>query len=188
LDGWVGLATILDVTDSGNPVPRAPAPQGIKSENKAEEPLDAAGFLLKALRTPHSDEKRQLAEQGLSLLGGGPGIAGAPADEGDEDDYELFALLLRQKYLAEMNDGDDEAALRIAEQMIDLGTLGDIARQDAARAALGLDDVQAAIGHLRIAARVCPASRRAFHYAHLGTLLRFDGQQKIAISIMHSRR
>jgi tetratricopeptide (TPR) repeat protein len=65
--------------------------------------------------------------------------------------------------------------------MVDLGTLGDVARQDAARAALGVDDIDAAIGHLRIAARVCPPDRRAFHYAHLGTLLRFDGQMDQAI-------
>jgi tetratricopeptide (TPR) repeat protein len=65
--------------------------------------------------------------------------------------------------------------------MIDLGTLGDVARQDAARAAVGVDDIDAAIGHLRIAARVCPAGRRAFHYAHLGSLLRFDGQTEQAI-------
>src|SRR5690606_15094695 len=136
LDAWVGLATILGVTDSGNTLPKAPSLKSVQHANPAEEPLDAAGFLLKALRSANSREKRLFAEGGLALLGGGPGIAGAPAAEDDEDDYELFGLLLRQKYLAEVDEGDDESALRIAEQMIDLGTLGDIARQDAARAAL----------------------------------------------------
>jgi tetratricopeptide (TPR) repeat protein len=118
---------------------------------------------------------------GLSLLGGGPGIGGAPAQEQEGDDNEMRALLLRQKYLAAIELGEDQTALRAAEQMIELGTLGDIARQDAARAALGIDEIDAAIGHLRIAARVSPPDRRAFHYAHLGSLLRFDGQTEEAI-------
>lgn len=144
-----------------------------------EEAPDPATFLLRALSTKESREKRAFAEQGLRLLGGGPGIAGEPG--GDAEDYEMMALLLRQKYLADIEEGQDAEALQVAEQMIELGTLGDVARQDAARAALGVDDMDAAIGHLRIAARVCPPDRRAFHYAHLGTLLRFDGQVEQAL-------
>lgn len=140
---------------------------------------DPATFLLQALGTKKSEEKRAFAERGLRLLGGGPGIGGEPAE--DAEDYEMMSLLLRQKYLAEIEDGQDAEALRVAERMIELGTLGDVARQDAARAALGVDDMDAAIGHLRIAARVCPPERRAFHYAHLGTLLRFDGQVEQAL-------
>ncbi len=179
MDGWVALATIFNVSKrEGSPSNRG---QGGIDEARAlpEEELDAASFLLRALSTKSAAEKRRFAEGGLRLLGGGPGIGGQPAE--DAEDYEMMALLLRQKYLAEIEDGRDDLALRIAEQMIELGTLGDVARQDAARAALGVDDVHAAIGHLRIAARVCPPDRRAFHYAHLGTLLRFDGQVEQAI-------
>lgn len=99
----------------------------------------------------------------------------------DDDDEELEGLLLRQIYLADIEEGRDLEALQVASAMIDLGTLGEIARQDAARAALAVRDVASAIGHLRIAARVCPPERRAFHYGHLGALLRFDGQQEQAI-------
>lgn len=107
-----------------------------------------------------------MAEQGLAL---------------GEDDDELRALLLRQLYLAELEEENDAAALEIAAEMIRLGTLGDISRQDAARAAVGIGDLEAAIGHLRIAARVCPPARRAFHYAHLGALQRFNGQLDQAV-------
>lgn len=142
--------------------------------------MDAAGFLLRALGAKRSDQKRAFARRGLTLLGGGPGIGGAPREQ-DEEEGEMRALLLRQIYLASIEEGDDRAALAVAEQMVELGTLGEVARQDAARAALGVDDLDAAIGHLRIAARVCPPSRRAFHYAHLGALLRFDGQVSEAL-------
>lgn len=179
LDGWVALATIFHVSKSRKPPPARPTLRAEGAQIITGEALDASDCLLRALGSQASEQKRLYAERGLGLLNGGPGIAGELAE--DEEDYELMALLLRQKYLADIEEGNDEGALRVAEQMVALGTLGDIARQDAARAALGVDDIAGAIGHLRIAARVCPPDRRAFHYAHLGTLLRFDGQMDQAI-------
>lgn len=179
MDAWVALATIFDVKKSRQPPRTRPTPGASEAQTLASEAKDAADCLLQALGTKSPEEKRRFADQGLGLLNGGPGIGGEPAR--DEEDYELMALLLRQKYLAEIEEGNDSAALRVAEQMVELGTLGDVARQDAARAALGVDDLDAAIGHLRIAARVCPPDRRAFHFAHLGTLLRFDGQVDQAV-------
>jgi tetratricopeptide (TPR) repeat protein len=175
------------VTDSGKQKARPPrsgpglAPSSGTGPDSGAEDSDATSYLLRALSTKSPTAKKKWAQKGLALLSGGPGIAGEPAEDQDGEDSELHALLLRQIYLAEIDEGNDLQALRVAEQMIDLGTLGDVARQDAARAALGIDDVDAAIGHLRIAARVCPAGRRAFHYAHLGALLRFDGQVQEAI-------
>ena len=167
------------MSKSRKPPPLRPSRGAGEEQPNICDALDASNCLLRALRSQAPEQKRHFAEQGLRLLNGGPGIAGEPAE--DEEDYELMALLLRQKYLAEIEEGHDEVALRVAEQMVQLGTLGDVARQDAARAALGVDDIDAAIGHLRIAARVCPPDRRAFHFAHLGTLLRFDGQMDQAI-------
>lgn len=166
---------------SGDQKSRPPGFEGDWGASIGGPDGDASTLLLKALSTRSSSDKKKWARQGLALLSGGPGIGGVPAEDKDDEDSELFALLLRQIYLAEIDEGNDLAALRLAEQMIDLGTLGDIARQDAARAAVGVDDIDAAIGHLRIAARVCPAGRRAFHYAHLGSLLRFGGQTEQAI-------
>jgi hypothetical protein len=46
-----------------------------------------------------------------------------------------------------------------------------VIHQDAARAALGAQDVEAAVVHLRVAARRGPASRRPFHLWTLGSVL-----------------
>jgi tetratricopeptide (TPR) repeat protein len=87
-------------------------------------------------------------------------------------------MLLRQLYLANMEDRKFRVALDRAVQLIDLGVMSDVARQDAARACLGLNRVEEAVEHLRIAARVSPASRKAFHYWTLGSIYylvdRFD--------------
>ncbi len=128
--------------------------------------MDASAYLLRALDTRDPEQKKFFAQKGLSLF---------------EDDDELNGLLQRQLYLAELEQGHDHEALAIAAKMIELGMLGDLARQDAARAAIAINDVDAAIGHLRVAARVCPAARRAFHYGHLGALLRFAGRPEEAV-------
>lgn len=130
------------------------------------EGMDASAYLLRALGTRDPEQKKYFAQKGLSLF---------------EEDDELKALLLRQLYLAELEQGQDAEALRIATSMVELSTLGDLARQDAARAALALGDYQSAIGHLRVAARVCPPERQAFHLGHLGALLRFSGQPELAV-------
>jgi tetratricopeptide (TPR) repeat protein len=49
--------------------------------------------------------------------------------------------------------------------------LTDVAHQDAARACQALGDIEGATGHLRLAARSSPASRRAFHLWTLGGVL-----------------
>lgn len=126
--------------------------------------------LFRALRATDLDEKRAAAEAGLERF-----------EATEDDDEELKALLLRQLYLVELERGDLEEAYEIASCMVDLEALGDIARQDAARAALALGRFDDALGHLRVAARVCPPGRRSFHYAHLGALLRFAGQLEPAI-------
>jgi tetratricopeptide (TPR) repeat protein len=46
---------------------------------------------------------------------------------------------------------------------------------------MGLGQLEVAAGHLRIAARICPPDRRAFHWATLGALLRFSGRAREAI-------
>ena len=55
--------------------------------------------------------------------------------------------------------GVSSEALDIAVQLIQLQVLADVAHQDAARACQALGDVERAMGHLRLAARSCPASR-----------------------------
>jgi tetratricopeptide (TPR) repeat protein len=80
------------------------------------------------------------------------------------------AMLLRQLYLSHFEQRGFKRALEVAEQSIELGVLPDVLHQDAARAAAALGDVEVAARHLRLAARLGPPSRRAFHWWTLGSL------------------
>lgn len=101
-----------------------------------------------------------------------------------EGDTTTQAMLLRQLYLAHMEARRFEAARQVADQMIETGVLADVAQQDASRACLGLGDTVRALEHLRIASRVGPASRRAFHLWTLGSTLYLLGRSQEAVSIL----
>jgi tetratricopeptide (TPR) repeat protein len=85
-------------------------------------------------------------------------------------DRTTQAMLLRQLYLAYYEERRFQRAAEVAEQLVQLRVLPDIAHQDAARARQALGDIDAAAAHLRLAARQGPASRRAFHWWTLGSL------------------
>jgi len=85
-------------------------------------------------------------------------------------DRTTQAMLLRQLYLAHYEQRHFAQATEVAYQSLELGVLRDVVHQDAARAFAGLGDVEAAAGHLRLAARHGPPSRRAFHWWTLGSL------------------
>ena len=91
-------------------------------------------------------------------------------------DRETQALLLRQLYLGELEGGDFARARQVAEQLIELGVLPDVARHDAARACQALGALDDAITHLRAAVEVAPAQRRGFHLSTLGSLLYVAGK------------
>lgn len=99
----------------------------------------------------------------------------------DAQEPDTKALLLRQLYMAHLERDECAEALEVAEEMVELSELADVARQDAARAALGLGEWEVAVDHLRIAARICPPDRRSFHHATLGALLRFEGRYEQAV-------
>jgi tetratricopeptide (TPR) repeat protein len=86
-------------------------------------------------------------------------------------DRTTQAMLLRQLYLAHFEARRFAQAGEVAEQMIALKVLPDVAHQDAARACQALGKWEDALGHLRLAARKSPASRRAFHLWTLGGVL-----------------
>lgn len=79
-------------------------------------------------------------------------------------------MLLRQLYLAHYEERRFAKAIEVSEQLVTLGVLPDVAHQDAARAKQAAGDVDGAAGHLRLAARIGPASRRAFHWWTLGSV------------------
>ncbi len=86
-------------------------------------------------------------------------------------DKTTQALLLRQLSLAYYEQEDFVRARQAAAMALELGVLSDVIHQDAARAAVGLGDTETAVRHLRLAARLGPASRRPFHLWTLGSLL-----------------
>jgi tetratricopeptide (TPR) repeat protein len=99
-------------------------------------------------------------------------------------DRTTQAMLLRQLYLAHYEGRRFARALEVAVQLIRLQVLTDVAHQDAARACQALGEVTQAVGHLRLAARSSPASRRAFHLWTLGSLLYLEHRYAEAASIL----
>lgn len=95
-------------------------------------------------------------------------------------DHTTRVLLLRQLYLSHMEAKRFADALVIAEQMVTTHVMPDVARQDAARACLGLGEREKAIEHLRIGSRVSPPARRAFHLWTLGTVCYLEGRYQEA--------
>jgi tetratricopeptide (TPR) repeat protein len=99
-------------------------------------------------------------------------------------DRTTRAMLLRQLYLAHYEARDFAKALEVARQLLQLQILPDVAHQDAARACQALGELDGAVGHLRLAARVSPPSRRAFHFWTLGGLLYLRGRYDDAASML----
>jgi tetratricopeptide (TPR) repeat protein len=91
-------------------------------------------------------------------------------------DKTTHAMLLRQLYLSQYEERSFANARATARQALELGVLADVIHQDAARAAMGAGDIDAAVVHLRVAARRGPASRRCFHLWTLGSLMFLAGR------------
>jgi len=123
-------------------------------------------LLRKATLARTSGTRAKYAERGLAHRG--------------SLDRTTRTMLLRQLYLSHMEGKRFADALAIAEQMLEGAVMPDVARQDAARACLGLGDRDGALLHLRIASRVSPPGRRAFHLWTLGSLLFLAGRHREA--------
>ncbi len=94
------------------------------------------------------------------------------------------ALLLRQLYLSLYAEGAYARAYDVACQAAEIGELADVMQQDAARAKQAIGDVDGAVAHLRLAVRQAPASRRAFHWWTLGSVLFLAGRHERAIEAL----
>lgn len=127
----------------------------------------AEELLEKATLARSSGARAKYASRGLERAG--------------ELDTTTHAMLLRQLYLSHMEARRFDEALATAERMLGLDVMPDVARQDAARACLGLGDVERATAHLRLASRVSPPARRAFHLWTLGSVLYLQGRPRDAI-------
>lgn len=105
-------------------------------------------------------------------------------DHGGRISRTTRAMLFRQLYLSQMEARRFDEALEVAQQIIALDVMPDVARQDAARACLGLGDLDGAVAHLRLASRVSPPSRRAFHLWTLGSVLFLSGRYRDAMGAL----
>jgi tetratricopeptide (TPR) repeat protein len=132
----------------------------------ASAAITAELLLRKATLARTSGTRAKYAQRGLSHDG--------PLD------HTTRMLLLRQLYLSHMEGRRFTEALATAEEMLSTTVMPDVARQDAARACLGLGDRERAIDHLRIGSRVSPPARRAFHLWTLGTVLYLEGRHQDA--------
>jgi tetratricopeptide (TPR) repeat protein len=107
-------------------------------------------------------------------------------DGGTRVDRTTRAMLLRQLYLSFMERRRFDQARELADEMVELAILPDVAHHDAARACLGLSDIDGAALHLRLAARLGPPSRRAFHFWTLGSVLYLNRRVPEAIRLLES--
>jgi len=130
------------------------------------EPATPELMLRKASLARTSFSRAKYAQRGLSHRGA--------------LDRTTRTMLLRQLYLSHMEARRFAEALCVAEQMLEGAVMPDVARQDAARACLGLGDRDRAIYHLRVASRVSPPARRAFHLWTLGSVLFLNGKHREA--------
>jgi tetratricopeptide (TPR) repeat protein len=155
LDVFVAPATFLEVARAREATETTPSPEQ---------------HLQKAMAARSARMRAKYAKLGLS--------ASRPIDRTTQ------AMLLRQLYLAHYEGRRFTSALEVAVQLIRLQVLTDVAHQDAARACQAIGDIDRAVGHLRLAARSSPASRRAFHQWTLGGLFYLRGRHSEAASML----
>jgi len=164
---------------------RAPKPQtksaraaskSTRAESLPREPRGSArgttaeDFLERAIQASSSRARGLWARRGLSLRG--------PIDR------TTHSMLLRQLYLAHYEARRFAQALVVSRQLLELGVLADVAHQDAARAMHAMGDIDGAAGQLRLAARVSPAHRKAFHWWTLGSIFFIAGRHREAASAL----
>ncbi len=129
-------------------------------------------------------ESSLTAAMGSGSMGSRARFARRGLDQCPEGDPATRVLLMRQLYLAHFEGRRFTEALAVAREATKLGELTDVCRQDAARACLALGDIPGALAELRLASRIAPPSRRAFHLWSLGSLLLLSGRPVEAVAVL----
>ena len=140
-------------------------PKQTRAARELEEPADC---LAAALRARTSTSRAAWARRGL-------------ARAGDDIDPDIQLMLLRQLYLAHLDQEALDEALSIANQMVRVGTMQDIAHHDRSRAQVALGDLRKAIESQRLAARHAPPARRSFQTLALAQLQHFAGDSESSL-------
>ncbi len=128
----------------------------------------AAECLAAALEAPSLDARASWARRGL-------------ATEDDELDPEIQFLLLRQLYIVAIEEERITDALALADQMLAIGVMSDLAEHDRGRVLFALGETRAAIEAQRHAARLAPPDRRSFQALALATFQCFTGDTQAAL-------
>ncbi len=173
-------------TDSGQ-ARRGARPSLAKRHGKGRQTTDEVALRPKRRARPRKkllpEDYLERAIAAKSARARGTWALRGLASAGDLDPT-THAMLLHQLYLSHFSQGQFERAYEIAEQAAEIGVLPDVMHQDAARAKQAFGDVDGAIGHLRLAARLGPARRRPFHYWTLGSILFLAERHDEAISAL----
>jgi cytochrome c-type biogenesis protein CcmH/NrfG len=148
----------------------APAPRKAKVSRRPLRDLLPEDMLQRAMAAETPRGRAMWARRGLAK----PGSL----------DPTTQAMLLRQLYLSYYETRRFKEAAQVGEQAAELGVLPDVLHQDVARAKQALGDIDGAAGHLRLAARVGPANRKAFHWWTLGSLYFLAGRYSQAASAL----
>ena len=152
------------------PRSKGPASRSRPRAQRSSQALSAEDLLGRAMRARTPRARGIWARRGLA--------ARSPIERTTQ------SMLLRQLYLSYFEGRRFRKAEEIATQILELGILPDVAHQDAARAMQAMGDVDGAAGHLRLAARVSPPKRRAFHWWTLGSLYYLAGRHEDAVSAL----
>lgn len=139
-------------------------PESPQSRRRRLLPED---LLERAIQAPTARAKETAARRGLAFE--------------EEIDRTTEAMLRRQLYLSLYARKRFEEAYQEIVKAVDLNILRDVVHQDAARAKQALGAIDEAVGHLRLAARSAPPSRRAFHWWTLGSVLFLASRNEDAI-------
>ncbi len=134
-----------------------------------EVPEVPEDYLSRALTADSSHGRAHFARAGLDL---------AP----DAILPDTHVLLLRQLYLAQLEERRLGAAAETALQMTQVGPLSDIAHHDLARVLFALEREDEAVRHQRLAYRRSPAARRSFHLWSLATYQHYSGKAEDALA------
>jgi tetratricopeptide (TPR) repeat protein len=136
-----------------------------RAAREIEEPADC---LAAAMRARSSTRRAAWARRGL-------------ARAGDEIDPDIQLMLLRQLYLAQLEDEDFDTALSVANQMVHVGTMTDIAFHDRGRVHIARGELRKAIEAQRLASRHAPPQRRSFHTFALAQFQHFAGESEASL-------
>lgn len=123
-------------------------------------------WLLASVRAQDPAHRERYAQKGLAF---------------DDIDDDTHVLLLRQLYVAHLEQGRLERALEVTTRMLAVAALPDVVHHDRARVLVGLGRSLEALHAQRLAARTATPKRKSFQLWSLATLEHHRGDTEGAL-------